>query len=298
MAPCWSMVRCAESMPGGCSGLIPLPRCGGEGRLSQRMHLRAPAAVPASVPAAVLRLEVINPHPEVINPHASPLLPLQARVLHDAAVTALAPRPAATSLASASADGTLRLWDTAQLLTCTAQLGSGGVGTALAAAAWAGPDLLAAAGDAGISLWDVRQSGAAAAAAAALGARALSLAATAGAGGQQLLVAGDALGRVSVFDARSLAQPLQQRALHGDAVHALAAAAAPGGSGSAPVASGSDDGSILLLDTANLAASRQLVPAKQDGEVPCYVRAMAWSSGAQQQLWCGGWDQTIASVPL
>ena len=216
---------------------------------------------------------------------------------HDAAVTALAPGPAANSLASASADGTLRLWDTAQLLTCTAQLGSGGPGTALAAAAWAGPELLAAAGDAGVSLWDVRRPGAAAAAAAGLGARALSLAAHCGAAGQQLLVAGDALGRVSVFDARSLAQPLQQRTLHGDAVHALAAAPSTGGS--THVASGSDDGSVQLLDVADLAASRQLAPAKQDGEVPCYVRALVWSgSEGQQRLLRGGWDSTVAVMPL
>ncbi|PRW60254.1 serine threonine kinase [Chlorella sorokiniana] len=220
----------------------------------------------------------------------------QARVLHDAAVTALAPGPAGNALASASADGTLRLWETSSLLTCTAQLGSGGSGTALSAVAWAGHALVAAAGDAGISLWDVRQSGAAApAAAAALGAWALSLAAHTNDSGQQLLVAGDALGQVSVFDARSLAQPLQQRALHGDAVHAVAAATAPSVNGSKHVATGSDDGSIQLLKVADLAGSCQLAPATKDGEAPCYVRALAWSgSEGEQRLFRGGWDQTVS----
>ena len=220
----------------------------------------------------------------------------QARVLHDAAVTALAPGPSGNALASASADGTLRLWETASLLTCTAQLGAGGTGTAVSAAAWAGPTLLAAAGDAGLNLWDVRQAGTAApAAAAALGARVLSVAAHTGADGQQLLITGDALGRVSVFDARTLAQPLQQHTLHGDAVHALAVAAAPGVNGSKHVASGSDDGSIQLLKVADLAGSCQLAPAKQDGEAPCYVRALVWSgSHGEQRLVRGGWDQQVA----
>ncbi len=257
-----------------------------------------PLQCPTLLPPCLLAWELPLGHPNPAQ-HPSPLPHYaQARVQHDAAVTAVSPGPAANSLASASADGTLRLWDTAQLLTCTAQLGSGGPGTALAAAAWAGPELLAAAGDAGVSLWDVRRPGAAAVAAASLGARALSLAAHSGAAGQQLLVAGDALGRVSVWDARSLAQPLQQRALHGDAVHALAAAA-PGAGGSTHVASGSDDGSVQLLDVADLAASRQLAPAKQDGEVPCYVRALVWSgSEGQRRLVRGGWDSTVSVVPL
>lgn len=112
---------------------------------------------------------------------------------------------------------------------------------------------------------------------------------------QPLLVAGDQLGRLTVFDARSLAAPLQHRRLHGDAVHALAA-----GAGGSPVASGGDDGSIALLDCARLEASRQLVPPREDGQAPCYMRALAWAGGQQQQqqLLRGGWDQAVAAVAL
>lgn len=217
----------------------------------------------------------------------------QAQVLHDGGVVAVATAPAANRLASASADGTVRLWDATNLLSCTAQLGGGGA-PAINAVAWAGPELVASAGhDGRLCLWDTRQAGSSApAAAAAVGAPALSLAAAGGV--QPLLVAGDQLGRLALFDARSLAAPLQQRALHGDAVHALAAASS-GGS----VASGADDGSVALLDCGRLEASRQLVAPRQDGEAPCYVRALAWAgSQPQQQLFRGGWDQAVAAVPL
>jgi methylosome protein 50 len=235
----------------------------------------------------------------------------QAKVLHDASVTSLAAAPAVAQLASASADGTLRLWDCGQLLACTGQLGSSG-GKPLNALAWTGePAVLASAGDDGrLCLWDTRQLGSAPSAAAAVGAPALSLAVLGGgSGGKQQLVVGDLLGRVSVFDARNCSTPLQQRQLHGDAVHALAAtSSSTGGSGgSGTVASGSDDGSILLLDCASLAASRQLAPAQQEGQASRYVRALAWSGGSrssngggsqQQQLYCGSWSKEVSRVPL
>ena len=223
----------------------------------------------------------------------------QAKMLHSGAVAGLAAAPGASQLASASADGTLRVWDCGQLLTSTAQLGSGGA--AQHAVAWtADASTLASVGDAGsLCLWDTRQLGSAPVAVAAVGAKALSLAA-APAGGKQLLVVGDLLGRVSVFDARSLGKPLQQRQLHADAVHALSAAGSGGGSGIL-LASGADDGAIMLLDCADLAASRQLAPPRPEGQVPCYIRALAWQSpggSSRQQLYRGGWDQIVAPVPL
>lgn len=216
-----------------------------------------------------------------------------AQALHDGAVAALAPAPGgAPQLASAAGDGTLRLWDASQLLACTGVLGAPG-GGALNAAAWLDASQLASVGDDGrLCLWDARQCGAAPAAAAAVGAPALSLAALAG-GAQPLLVAGDQLGRVSAYDTRSLAQPLQQRRVHADCVRALAAA--PGGGGRA--ASAGDNGAVWLLDRAQLEASRQLVPARRDGQLPLYVRALAWS-GDGAQLWRGGWDRAVAAVPL
>ncbi|KAL4422434.1 hypothetical protein ABPG75_008631 [Micractinium tetrahymenae] len=236
-----------------------------------------------------------------------------ARVAHDAAVLCLTCPTAGSAgsgsaqqqqqLASASADGTLRLWDCSQLLACTAQLGIAG-GAAMNGVAWtADPSLLASASaDGRLCLWDARQLGSSPAAAAAVGAPALAVAAAAGGSGSQLLVAGDLLGRLSVFDARNLAQPLQQRRLHGDAVHALAASASGGGGSGSQVASGGDDGAIMLLDLASLAASRQLLPARREGEVPLYVRSLAWAGGQQggqkQQLYRGGWDQAVAQVPL
>jgi methylosome protein 50 len=231
----------------------------------------------------------------------------QAKVLHNASVTSLAAAPAAAQLASASADGTLRLWDCAQLLACTGQLGSAG-GKPFNALAWTGePAVLASAGDDGrLCLWDTRQLGSAPAAAAAVGAPALSLAVGGGSGQQQQLVVGDLLGRVSVFDARNCSTPLQQRQLHGDAVHALAASSGSSSGSSGMIASGCDDGSILLLDCASLAASRQLAPAQQEGQAPCYVRALAWSGSSsngdssqqQQQLYCGSWSKKVSRVPL
>lgn len=219
-----------------------------------------------------------------------------APVLHDGAVTAVVPAPGgAPQLASAAGDGTLRLWDAAQLLACTGVLGAPG-GGALNAGAWLDASQLASAGDDGrLCLWDARQFGATPTAAAAVGAPALSLAVqAAGSGGAQpLLVAGDQLGRVSVFDPRSLAKPLQRRQLHADCVRALAAA--PGGSGR--VASGGDDGAVMLLDCSQLEASRQLAPPQQDGQLPRYARALAWS-GDGAQLWRGGWDNEVVAVQL
>lgn len=230
----------------------------------------------------------------------------EARVAHDAAVLCLACAAgsggvsAQQQLASASADGTLRLWDCTQLLACAAQLGVAG-GAAMHSVAWtADPSVLASASAGGrLCLWDARQLGSSPAAVAAVGAPALSVAA-ASAGGAQLLVAGDLLGCVSVWDARSMARPVQQRQLHGDAVHAVAASS--GSTGGSQVASGGDDGAIMLLDLASLAASRQLMPARQEGEAPLYVRTLAWAGGQQdsgkQQLFRGGWDQAVAQVPL
>lgn len=234
---------------------------------------------------------------------AAELRHAQAAVAHDAAVLCLAAPGgsgsggAAQQLASASADGTLRLWDCSQLLACTAQLAAPG-GAAMQGVAWtADPSLLASASaDGRLGLWDVRQLGSSPAAAAAVGAPALAVAAATGGGAAQLLVAGDLLGRLSLFDARNLAQPLQQRRLHGDAVHAVASC-----SGGSSVASGGDDGAIVLLDLASLAASRQLAPARREGEAPLYVRALAWAGGqqgGQQQLYRGGWDRLVARVPL
>lgn len=221
----------------------------------------------------------------------------QGKALHDGEVKALAPAPSSAQLASGSGDGTLRLWDCSQLLACTGTLGVSG-SAPINAVTWTpgeGATLASAGSDGRLCLWDTRQLSSMPAAAAPVGAPALSLAALAAPGAAQpLLLVGDQLGRLSVFDPRSLSQPLQQRQLHADAVHALATSSTSG-----QAASGSDDGSIMLLNSTSLEASRQLVPARQDGEVPLYVRALAWSGGAaQQQLWQGGWDQAIATVPL
>ena len=188
---------------------------------------------------------------------------------HDGAVLSLAAAPAAeggsAQLASASADGTLRLWDCGQLLASTSQLGVPG-GAQLHACAWVQAGQVATAGgDGRLCLWDSRQLGGAPAAAAAVGAPVLSLAAVA-AGGQHLLVAGDQLGRLSVYDPRSFTAPLRRLQPHADSVHALAAAASGEG---ALVASGADDGGVALLDCARLdEAPRQLVPARREGEAP------------------------------
>ncbi len=215
----------------------------------------------------------------------------QSKLLHSDCVHGMAAAPREARLASASADGTLRLWDCGQLLACSAQLGAPG-GAAQHAVAWAGsPPLLASASRGGrLCLWDARQLGAAPAGTAVVGAPALSLA-VAAAPAHPLLVAGDELGRVSVFDPRSLVQPLQQQQLHGDAVHALAA----GGSGS--VAAGSDDGGVSLFEAGGAAAAapRLAVPPRGDGEAPCYIRALAWQG---QRLFRGGWDQAVAEVPV
>lgn len=218
---------------------------------------------------------------------------------HDGAVLSLAAAPAAeggsAQLASASADGTLRLWDCGQLLASTSQLGVPG-GAQLHACAWVQAGQVATAGgDGRLCLWDSRQLGGAPAAAAAVGAPVLSLAAVA-AGGQHLLVAGDQLGRLSVYDPRSFTAPLRRLQPHADSVHALAAAASGEG---ALVASGADDGGVALLDCARLdEAPRQLVPARREGEAPCYVRALAWGGADGRQLFRGGWDQTVVAVPL
>lgn len=237
---------------------------------------------------------------------AAELRHAQAQVAHDAAVLCLAGAAGSGSggtqqqLASASADGTLRLWDCSQLLACTAQLGLAG-GPAMHSVAWtADPSLLASASaDGKLGMWDARLLGSSPVAAAAVGAPALAVAAVAGGGAGQLLVAGDLLGCLSAFDARNMAQPLQQRQLHGDAVRALASCSAS--AGGSHVASGGDDGAITLLDLSSLAASRQLAPARREGEAPLYVRALAWAcgqQGGQQQLYRGGWDQVVACVPL
>jgi WD40 repeat protein len=219
------------------------------------------------------------------------LEPTQAKLLHSDGVRGVAAAPGEPRLASASADGTLRLWDCAQLLACTSQLGAPGDAAQHAVAWAASPALLASASHAGrLCLWDARQLGSAPAAAAAVGAPALSLA-VAAAGAQALLVAGDELGRVSVFDPRSLAQPMQQQQLHGDAVHALAA----GGGGR--VAAGSDDGGVSLFAVGGAAAAapRLAVPPRGDGEAPCYIRALAWQ---QERLFRGGWDQAVGEVQV
>lgn len=228
------------------------------------------------------------------NAISGPLQLAQSVTAHDGSVVSLA-AGAGTTLASASADGTLRLWDCGQLLASTAQLGVPG-SRGINAVAWVdvgGTQLLASAGDDGrLCLWDTRVAGSAPVVAAAVGAPALSLAAAAGSSGQ-LLLAGDQLGRVSAFDARTAASlsaaPLQQKQLHSDAVHALAA-------GAGGAASASDDGSIMLLDCSRLEASRQLAaPLREGHDTPCYMRALAWEG---KQLWRGGWDQAVAPVAL
>ncbi|KAL4855054.1 Vegetative incompatibility protein HET-E-1 [Chlorella vulgaris] len=236
-----------------------------------------------------------------LQPHAAgdsqPLQRTQTKVLHNGAVLALAAAADDTRLASASADGTLRLWDCNQLLACTAQLGGGdsvGGSAALNTVAWTADHTVATVGQTGqLCMWDARQLSSTPAAAAAVGAPGLSLAVRNASQGQ--LVVGDLLGRVAVYDCRCLGQPVQQKQLHQDAVHSLASTRS--GSGSL-VASGGDDGAVMLLDCSCLGASRQLVGAKGAGETPCYIRALAWQKQQPQRLYRGGWDQTIATVAL
>eukprot|EP00803_Ostreobium_quekettii_P006069 evm.model.scf_440.8 EVM.evm.TU.scf_440.8 scf_440:59870-61408(+) len=206
----------------------------------------------------------------------------QSGVSHSSLVTSVAAQSAHSRVASSSFDGLVHIWDAAAALSLTSTL-SGHTGHVWGAR-WnpiIPTSLASVSQDGAAKVWSLSQRQQCASHR--VGAPAYCLAWL----GEDLLVVGDEIGRLSWFDARKPGEALRRARSHTDCVRALAAS-----EDGERLAAAGDDGKVVLIAAPSAREAASGAAAVEVCSFGAYARGLAWGGGGL--LFSGSWGGEVA----